>query len=70
MWVVADMLCSKERGEGDSDLVDQGPERVYLVGVSVKSRQKKYGYSIQESLEELGRLAETAGLEVCPTSIN
>jgi len=55
---------SKERGEGDSDLVDQGPERVYLVGVSVKSRQKKYGYSIQESLEELGRLAETAGLEV------
>lgn len=50
-------------GEG-SDLVYQGPERVFLVGAAVKKRQKKFEYSIQESLEELGRLAETAGLEV------
>lgn len=41
-----------------------GPERVYLVGVAVKGRQKRYGYTIQESLEELARLADTAGLEV------
>ncbi len=53
-------------GSDDSELVDTGPERVYLVGVQVKSRRKKYGYSIQESLEELGRLAETAGLEARP----
>jgi hypothetical protein len=40
-------------------------ERVYLVGVNVKSEQKsKYSYTIEESLEELGRLADTAGLKV------
>ena len=44
-----------------------GPERVYLVGVAVKGRQKRYGYTIQDSLEELARLADAAGLEVrCP----
>lgn len=49
--------------DAEEDAVS-GPERVYLVGVSVKSRQKRYGYTIQESLEELARLADTAGLEV------
>lgn len=34
------------------------------MGVAVKQRHKRYGYSIDESLEELARLAETAGLEV------
>jgi hypothetical protein len=53
-------------GEDGSDLVNQGPERVFLVGAAIKRRQKKFEYSIQESLEELGRLAETAGLEACP----
>lgn len=43
--------------------VDQS-ERCYLVGVQPKSQKNKYGYSVLESLEELGRLAETAGLEV------
>lgn len=46
---------------------NQGPERVFLVGATLKKRQKhKFEYSVQESLEELGRLAETAGLEVHP----
>lgn len=39
-------------------------ERVYLVGVSEKKRTNGGGYTIDESLEELGRLAETAGLRV------
>lgn len=39
-------------------------ERAYLVGVQLKNQRSKYGYSVLESLEELGRLAETAGLEV------
>lgn len=40
---------------------------MFLVGVAVKQRQKRYGYSIDESLEELARLADTAGLEVGST---
>ena len=41
-------------------------ERAYLVGAALKSshRPGKIGYSILESIEELGRLADTAGLEV------
>ncbi|MEW5300328.1 MAG: hypothetical protein WDW36_003265 [Sanguina aurantia] len=39
-------------------------ERVYLVGVSEKKRTNGGGYTIDESLEELGRLSETAGLKV------
>lgn len=39
-------------------------ERVYLVAASLKSAHKRIGYGVLESLEELGRLAETAGLEV------
>lgn len=41
-----------------------GKERVYLVGVMKKGeRRDKFSYSVQESLEELARLADTAGLE-------
>lgn len=41
-------------------------ERAFLVGAALKSEQRpgKIGYGIMESLEELGRLADTAGLEV------
>lgn len=41
-------------------------ERAYLVGAALKSAQRhgRIGYGILESLEELGRLADTAGLEV------
>ncbi len=52
-------------GSDVEEEVKIGPERVFLVGVSVKSRQKQYSYSIEESLEELARLATTAGLEAC-----
>jgi 50S ribosomal subunit-associated GTPase HflX len=44
-------------------------ERVLLVGVEVKSiadskASRKNRYSISDSLEELARLADTAGLKV------
>jgi GTP-binding protein HflX len=41
-------------------------ERAYLVGAALKSAQRpgRIGYGILESLEELGRLADTAGLDV------
>lgn len=41
-------------------------ERAYLVAAALKSSQRagRIGYGILESLEELGRLADTAGLEV------
>jgi len=41
-------------------------ERAFLVGAALKSDQRpgRIGYGILESLEELGRLAESAGLEV------
>lgn len=39
-------------------------ERCFLVGVQLKGKSDKHGYGVQESLEELGRLADTAGLEV------
>ncbi|GAX76601.1 hypothetical protein CEUSTIGMA_g4047.t1 [Chlamydomonas eustigma] len=49
---------------------DDGKERVYLVGASLKSEGaagrngEGSSYGIEESLEELGRLADTAGLKV------
>ena len=41
-------------------------ERAYLVGAALKADQRagRIGYGVLESLEELGRLADTAGLEV------
>ncbi|GLC45322.1 hypothetical protein PLESTB_000309600 [Pleodorina starrii] len=39
-------------------------ERVFLVGAAIKGEQRRYTYDVQESVEELGRLAETAGLRV------
>jgi GTP-binding protein HflX len=46
---------------------DDGRERVFMVAASIKRSQNGksgHAYSVLESLEELGRLAETAGLEV------
>ena len=40
-----------------------GKERVFLVGVCEKGQVDVYGYGIEESLEELGRLSRAAGLE-------
>jgi hypothetical protein len=60
-------LC-REGSDGaasDTDEAEElGPERVYLIGVAVKGLQKRYGYSIEDSLQELARLADAAGLEV------
>lgn len=39
-------------------------ERAFLVGVAQKGKTDRFAYNVHESLEELGRLAETAGLEV------
>ena len=39
-------------------------ERAFLVGVAQKGKRDRFAYNVHESLEELGRLAETAGLEV------
>ncbi len=47
-----------------------GREKVYLVGASLKSEGSSgrsgdgSSYGIEESLEELGRLADTAGCKV------
>ncbi|PRW33541.1 GTP-binding hflX isoform A [Chlorella sorokiniana] len=43
---------------------DEEKERCFLVGVQLKQQRSKHGYGVQESIEELGRLADTAGLEV------
>jgi GTPase len=57
-------------GDDDAKLGWEEPERCILVGVALKSgtqrdkRSTRHTYSVLESLEELGRLAETAGLEV------
>jgi hypothetical protein len=52
--------------EDEEDDFDDGDvrERVFLVGVALKGQRQRFGYSIEESLEELGRLADTAGLRV------
>jgi GTPase len=49
----------------DADLHDAS-ERCFLVAAALKSQQRagKIGYTILDSLAELGRLADTAGLEV------
>lgn len=53
-------------GDGRSNGLDWvvESERAFLVGVQLKQQRSKYGYSVLESIDELGRLAETAGLEV------
>jgi GTP-binding protein HflX len=70
----SDMTMEEEAKEAsrraDDRMMYEPKERVFLVGAALKSQQKKaqdsnsIGYGIIESLEELGRLAETAGLEV------
>ncbi len=42
-------------------------ERAVLVGVDIRSRRKRSPFTMEESLAELARLAETAGLEVVGT---
>ncbi len=39
-------------------------ERAILVGVDIRRRRKRSSFTMEESLAELARLAETAGLEV------
>lgn len=57
-------------GEGDVDSLppdywNTDKERVYLVGLALKSERKKVDtYSVAESLEELAQLADTAGCRV------
>ena len=50
-------------------LVDEGSMPQYRMpacpcSLQLKQQRSKHGYGVQESLEELGRLADTAGLEV------
>ncbi|KAL4435425.1 hypothetical protein ABPG77_006187 [Micractinium sp. CCAP 211/92] len=52
-----------EGSDWDSPWEEQR-ERCFLVGVQLKQQRSRHGYSVHESLEELGRLADTAGLEV------
>lgn len=70
---LSDLASSLSSLDGEEDVWQQPQfveydlkEKVFLVSAALKSSQqrKKVGYSILESLEELGRLAETAGLEV------
>lgn len=66
----ADNLRGEQAGSSGarSDLSSShvGPvlERAFLVGVAQKGKTDRFAYNVHESLEELGRLAETAGLEV------
>lgn len=66
----ADTLRGQHSGNNGSRLeaveIQTGPvvERAFLVGVAQKGHRDRFAYNIHESLEELGRLAETAGLEV------
>ncbi|KAL0032418.1 hypothetical protein WJX79_010304 [Trebouxia sp. C0005] len=68
--MLADTLRGQHSGNNGSRLeaieTQTGPvvERVFLVGVAQKGHRDRFAYNVHESLEELGRLAETAGLEV------
>lgn len=52
----------------DEEFWSEDRERVFLVGAWLKNDRKRFGYSPEESLEELGRLADTAGLKVVGSS--
>lgn len=58
-WVEEDAFEPEEEEAGGVPR-----ERVYLVGVALKTAKKRFGYTVRESLEELGRLSDTAGLRV------
>lgn len=45
-----------EGSDWDSPWEEQR-ERCFLVGVQLKQQRSRHGYSVHESLEELGRLA-------------
>ncbi|PSC70039.1 GTP-binding hflX [Micractinium conductrix] len=68
---LADSLRSGQSFDSDTEGAGWDPyfgeearERCFLVGVALKQQKNKHGYGVHESLEELGRLADTAGLEV------
>ena len=73
---IADTLRGQQSSNSTSRLhandSQAGPvlERAFLVGVAQKGHRDKFAYNIHESLEELGRLAETAGLEVGDASLS
>ncbi|KAG2488119.1 hypothetical protein HYH03_013267 [Edaphochlamys debaryana] len=55
----------RQRGRGAA--IEANPderERVFLVGAAVKGEARRHAYGLEESVEELGRLAEAAGLRV------
>ena len=43
---------------------DKWQEKAFLVGVTSAAEQKASGYSLKDSLNELERLANSAGLQV------
>ena len=65
------MLCSEDERRPcdinrDAETLIDGRERVFLVGVDVQKHRNPntVTYSIEESLQELAKLARTAGLQV------
>lgn len=57
--------AGRQDTDSDNGAFDpNAPERAFLVGVQLKGSAKRHEHSLSASLEELGRLAETAGLEV------
>ena len=46
------------------DLLNAGKERVYLLGFELKRERGRAAFTLEESLDELARLADSAGLEV------
>lgn len=60
------MQSVEQEASWSSDDYWDAKERCFLVAASLKSLQRpnRIGYNIVDSLEELGRLADTAGLEV------
>ncbi|KAK9862028.1 hypothetical protein WJX84_001065 [Apatococcus fuscideae] len=59
-----DSAVHRQNVDDDFGYTQREPERAYLVGVQLKGKQSRFAYSVHESLEELGRLASTAGLQV------
>lgn len=53
-----------ERWEETRQATEDWAEKAFLVGASSKTQQHKSGYTVTESLDELARLASSAGLQV------
>ncbi|MCK4259535.1 MAG: GTPase HflX [Halanaerobiales bacterium] len=54
----------RELREEDTHLTEKRVEKALLVGLDIPKNRKKDQYSIEESLEELEQLTQTAGAEV------